>query len=183
MRQTAVILQVAINTPLTQLFDYLVPDSSSVAQPGQRVRVPFGKREQVGMIVAVTDVTDIPANRLRRVTEIIDTVPLLDPELLQLVRWSASYYQQAPGEAFAAALPALLRRGDPATPAQRSLWSATPAGHAVNLDELAVRAPVQARLLAALRRADTLDAAVLGRLHTAGGKFLRLWKKSPGSKP
>lgn len=172
MRQAAVILQVAINTPLKQLFDYLAPEGTSAAQPGQRVRVPFGKREQVGVIVSVTDGTAVPANRLRRVTEILDTVPVLDPGLLQLVHWSASYYQQAPGEAFAAALPALLRRGDPAIPAQRLLWSATTAGHAVSLDELAVRAPVQARLLAALRRADTLDAAALGSLHDGWRKIL-----------
>lgn len=172
MRKPGVILQVAINTPLNQLFDYRAPDGDTAAQPGQRVRVPFGKREQVGIVVAVTDSTDIPADRLRAATEILDPAPLLDRELLQLLQWSAGYYQQAPGEAFAAALPALLRRGDPAIPAQRSLWSATPAGHAVNLDELAVRAPVQARLLAALRSADQLDAAVLGSLHDSWRRIL-----------
>ena len=172
MRQSEVILQVAVSTPLNQLFDYRAPPGTNTAQPGQRVRVPFGKREQVGMIVAVTDSTDIPANRLRTATEILDTTPLLDRELLQLVHWSAGYYQQAPGEAFAAALPALLRRGDQAVPARHTLWSATPAGHAVNLDELAVRAPVQARILAALRTADRLDAAVLGSLHGSWRKTL-----------
>ena len=38
----------------------------------------------------------------------------LTPELLELLQWTASYYHHAPGEVFAAALPAALRAGQPA---------------------------------------------------------------------
>ncbi|MDH3990946.1 MAG: hypothetical protein OEV34_17565, partial [Gammaproteobacteria bacterium] len=41
------ILRVAINAPLSRLFDYL-PIPGQDALPGCRVRVPFGRRTQTG---------------------------------------------------------------------------------------------------------------------------------------
>jgi len=167
------ILKVAISTPLWRLFDYLLPDADSKPLPGQRVRVPFGKREQIGIVVGITDSSDLPASRLRAAIEILDATPVLDTDLMQLVRWSSGYYQQAPGEAFAAALPALLRRGDPAEAVQQTLWQPTESGYAVSLDELAARAPVQARLLAALRKSGSLDASTLHDLHAGWRRIIK----------
>ncbi len=59
------ILQVAVATPLDSLFDYLAPESGVQPQPGQRVRVPFGRREQTGVIVRLADHSTVPDNRLR----------------------------------------------------------------------------------------------------------------------
>ena len=47
------IIKVAVGTPLNQLFDYLLPADDLQALPGQRVRVPFGRREHTGIIVAL----------------------------------------------------------------------------------------------------------------------------------
>ena len=45
------ILKVAVNVPLSREFDYLPPAGGPAPAIGQRVRVPFGRRQQVGMVV------------------------------------------------------------------------------------------------------------------------------------
>lgn len=159
------VLRVAINTPLNQLFDYLPPEGCESPQPGQRIRVPFGKREQIGVIVELDVKSEVPAEKLRPAIELVDTEGLLDDELLRLLEWSANYYQHPPGEVISAALPAGLRKG--AVPARTRTfeWRPTAAGRAVDLDSLAGKASVQARLLAALIRNDVLDECGLRELH------------------
>ena len=104
-------LQIAISTPLNQLFDYLLPDKGPAPQPGQRVRVPFGRTEKIGIIVSLPESSAVPQSRLRKAIEILDAEPLLDTATMELLSWSAAYYQFPPGDVFAAALPATLRRG------------------------------------------------------------------------
>lgn len=40
------LLQVALDTPLHRVFDYLVPDSLGAVPPGSLVEVPFGRTRQ-----------------------------------------------------------------------------------------------------------------------------------------
>ena len=105
------VLKVAVGTPLNQLFDYLPGSSDQPLAPGQRVRVPFGRREQTGVIVELADQAAVPVNKLRATLEILDREPLLDAQLMAFLKWAARYYQHPPGEVFAAAMPAALRQG------------------------------------------------------------------------
>ena len=159
------VLQIAINTPLNQLFDYLPPDEGPVPQPGQRVRVPFGRSKKTGVIVSLPESSELPLARLRKAIEILDAEPLLDTATMELLSWSAAYYQFPPGEVFAAALPAALRRGAPAAAAEHYIWVATQSGKTSDVTELKKKAPVQARLLAALIAADSLTDQDLRSLH------------------
>jgi primosomal protein N' (replication factor Y) len=45
------ILKVAVNVPLSRLFDYLAPAGAQGAEPGCRVLVPFGRQKQVGLVM------------------------------------------------------------------------------------------------------------------------------------
>ncbi len=154
MADAASILQVALDTPLMRLFDYLPPIGAGPRpQAGQRVRVPFGRSERIGVIAALAAGSELPRNKLRRVTAVLDAEPLLDEPLRALVDWTASYYHHPIGEVYAAALPRLLRQGrDRAQPEQR--WFASAEGLSCELDTLMRRAPVQARILAALRESE-----------------------------
>jgi len=142
-----------------RLFDYLPPTGGGPdPAPGKRVRVPFGRSQRVGVITSLASGTDVPADKLRRAQRVVDTEPLLDASLRELLDWTARYYQHPVGEVYATALPKLLRLGrDTAGPEQR--WFATAAGSDTDLDALARRAPVQARILAAIRDARTGVAA------------------------
>ncbi len=153
------ILRVAVDAPLMRLFDYLPPRGSGPEPaPGQRVHVPFGRGQRVGVIASLASESAVPAEKLRHAQAIIDSEPLLDESLRELLDWTAGYYQHPVGEVYATALPKLLRLGrDTAEPEQR--WFATSAGSDIDLDALTRRAPVQARILAAIRQAGNGLAA------------------------
>jgi primosomal protein N' (replication factor Y) (superfamily II helicase) len=147
------ILKVAVDAPLDTLFDYLAPDSAPLPPPGTRVRVPFGRRRPVGLVMAHAEASDLADERLKPVLEALDTTPLFDPALLKLIDWTARYYQEPPGAVVAAALPAPLRQGKPLPEPPSRLIARGPAP-----DAMRQRAPRQAALLdllaAAPRRTD-----------------------------
>ncbi len=112
------ILQIALDTPLRCVFDYRPPadltDSPDGALPlGVRVRVPFGRRRMIGILVGITAKSAVGADKLKSALEILDRQPVFDPVTFELLRWAAEYYHQPPGEVFAAALPVSLRAGQP----------------------------------------------------------------------
>ncbi|MDH3587779.1 MAG: primosomal protein N', partial [Gammaproteobacteria bacterium] len=112
MKHSGPIIHVAIKTPIDHLFDYLEPTAaSSPIRAGTRVRVRFGRGETVGVVVGVSDKSEIALARLRPVVEILDNDPVIDEPLMRLLSWAAAYYQQPPGDVYAAALPKLLRSG------------------------------------------------------------------------
>ncbi len=157
------ILLVALDMPLRRVFDYLPPArmadaAASPPRAGVRVRVPFGRRQLIGILVGVADASRIPAEKLKPILEILDQDPVFDAVTFDLLRWAADYYHHPIGEVFAAALPASLREGQ-ATQEQRQIWDLTVAGRR----ELAVpsdrRAPRQRALLKWLeeRGSQTID--------------------------
>ncbi len=106
-------LQIALPTPLRQVFDYLDPNPNKVLLPGIRVKVPFQRRELIGILQGVTNRTDVPLDKLKPIIEVLDLEPILSKELLELCQWAADYYHYSLGEVYSAALPALLRKGKP----------------------------------------------------------------------
>ena len=148
------ILQVAINAPLSRLFDYLPPAGEggllpASLEPGSRVIVPFGRQKQTGLIVGTSNRSDLPPDRLRRATACIDDTPLLSAADLWLIRFASNYYHHPVGEVAAAAMPAALRQGRSLNPVTQ-LVRLTSIGEAVDLDKLQKRAPRQAQLLKAV---------------------------------
>ncbi len=155
----SLILQVAIDTPLRRVFDYLPPPVTATPagvadpprpQPGIRVRIPFGHSTKLGVVVAVTDRSDVPRAKLRRAYELIDHEPLFDPVGFDLLRWAADYYHHPIGEVFAAALPVALRAGRSAQ-AHPVEWEPTALGLAETGSPSDRRAPQQRALLAHLQ--------------------------------
>ena len=165
MMNTASILRVAINAPLSRLFDYLAPTDTAVA-PGCRVRVQFGRQTQIGLVMEVANQSELPISKLRSVTEVIDTSPLLAASDLWLVKFTSDYYHHPIGEVVAAALPALLRQGRPLQDVVQRL-SLTKAGLQTEPTQLSKRAKRQAELLTLIQGFDdptfaTLDVAMPG---------------------
>jgi len=153
------ILRVAVPSPLRRLFDYLWPaDLGPLPAPGCRVLVPFGRRKVVGMVVEVTDHSDFHLSKLKPVTQLLDSQPLLPESMLQLCKWAAGYYQHPIGDALGTALPALLRKGE-AVPEQRhTYWQLTPHGKGLPASALA-RAPRQQQVLQHLQQYRTASRA------------------------
>lgn len=149
------IIRVAVNAPLSRLFDYLAP-SSGRAVPGCRVSVPFGRQTQIGMVMEVARTSDLPADKLKRAKTVLDDTPLLSANDLWLIGFTSDYYHHPVGEVVASALPAALRQGKLRDSIVRKL-SVTPLGVQTDLDALRKRARRQAELLTLLRDAESLS--------------------------
>ena len=52
-------------------FSYLVPDGMSLS-PGTRVRVPLGRRQVDGVVVALADECDLPPERMKPVARALE---------------------------------------------------------------------------------------------------------------
>ncbi len=158
-------LRIAVPTPLRRAFDYLPPAASPLPAPGCRVRVPFGRRTEIGVVLDHAPSALAP-ERLRPVLELLDSEPLLPADLLALLDWVATYYHHPIGEVMATALPVALRRGDPARPQRIQRYRLVPGIS----PEQGRRAPRQAALIARLAAAGDagLAAAELTALEGAG---------------
>lgn len=107
--------------PLHRLFDYLPAEDGTMPPPGSRVVVPFGRRRLVGIAIDSGPSTLADRSSLRRLHRVLDEA-LIDPELLDLLRWAVRYYAGAPGDLVALGLPAALRRERaPAVPEPEAL--------------------------------------------------------------
>lgn len=134
------ILRVALFTPLRRFFDYLpalsTPESKSNVEsssnsdsnlsfnlstdsnigfsnlkPGIRVKVPFGRSQRIGVIVAVVHRSEYDFSKLKRIDEILDETPLFTDSHLKLFNWASQYYHCSLGEVLEAGLPTWLRKG------------------------------------------------------------------------
>ncbi|MDB6060103.1 MAG: primosomal protein [Verrucomicrobiaceae bacterium] len=157
MPVVTVILRVAVPSPLRRLFDYLPPAACATEDlvPGLRVRVPFGQRELIGILIEVADATDIGAGQLKSATEVLDRQPIFSLGLLSLLRWAADYYHTPLGECVAQALPTLLRQGESAS-SRETHWRLTIAGMALPEGALK-RAKQQAHALALLQKQASIS--------------------------
>lgn len=146
------ILQIALDMPLRRVFDYLPPqglDQRERLELGARVRVPFGRRRLIGILVGTPPESSLAASKLKAALEILDKQPVFDPVTFEVLRWAAEYYHHPIGEVFAAALPGSLRAGQ-ATLATTESWVLTAAGRQELVCPSDRRAPRQRGLLARL---------------------------------
>lgn len=118
------VVNIALPVPLRRRFDYLPlpPDTPSDYQPGQRVRVEFGRQLLMGVVLGTHDQTDVPAGKLKPILERLDAKPLLDPQSIELCQWLANYYHHSPGEVFEHMLPSMLRRGSQLQEVDERVW-------------------------------------------------------------
>ncbi len=138
------LLRVALPVPLPRLFDYLAPPGEPVAKVGSRVRVPFGPREQIGVIAALIEVADadVDVDALKPALAVLDATPLFAGELLASLQWLSRYTHAPLGEVFAAALPGPLRRGEPLPDTHGWAWQLTGDGRAA-IDSMRAGRPRQ----------------------------------------
>ena len=154
---TIPVLRVALPVPIRQLFDYLPCESSVSPQAGKRVVVPFGHRKLVGVIVEVSDNSDLPFNKLAKVIDYPDGETLaLTRELLDLLKWCWRYYKHAPGEVVFNALPPVLRKIGGMIPAPPLQYCLTPLGEARLLEPVG-RIKAQFAMLESMSKGAVTD--------------------------
>ena len=137
-----------------------------------RVRVPFGRTTVIGVVVGVATTSAVDATRLKRVIDVIDAEPLLDPATLKLLVWASGYFQHPIGEVVTGTLPKLLRLGYAPEAGGSVRYAATAAGGRAFAEGIA-RAPVQARLLGLMLAAGSVPEAALAAEHRNWRRPLR----------
>lgn len=105
-----------------------------------RVRVPFGNRKLIGIVVGEATAPQDGSVNIKAVDEILDTTPVLGHTMITLAQWLWQYYHHSPGEVLHTMLPVRLRKGEPAGPDDETFLVAT--GSEPGEGELA-RAPKQ----------------------------------------
>ncbi|OZU90371.1 primosomal protein N' [Virgibacillus indicus] len=86
------IAKVIVDVPassINQTFDYLVPEKfQDILQTGMRVIVPFGPRKIMGFVVGKSSESSF--DKLKEIVDVLDLIPALTPELLDLGKWLAN---------------------------------------------------------------------------------------------
>lgn len=105
------IARVVVDVPASQtdrIFDYLIPEklAGSISK-GMRVIVPFGPRKIMGFVLDIADKSE--REKLKEIEEIMDVVPVLTPELLEVGKWMAEKTLSFYISAFQAMLPQALK--------------------------------------------------------------------------
>src|SRR5262245_14478015 len=90
-------VEVAVPLPVRTLFTYRVPEAMpGSSQPGARAAVPVGRRIVTGVIAGAAMGTDLPREKIRDVTRLLDQAPVVPPDLLAAALWAARYYVAPP---------------------------------------------------------------------------------------
>jgi primosomal protein N' (replication factor Y) len=108
-----IVVQVVVDKPLAQGFDYLWDAEMLGGKPelGLIVEVPFGRSLLVGMVIKVSTHSEYELEKLKAVTRVAP-LPPLDPAALRLVNFASQYYIHALGETVIPTIPQMWKKPD-----------------------------------------------------------------------
>ena len=132
---------------MRSLFTYSIPARfDSEALLGRRVLVPFRNRKMIGVIAAFAE-NPLELKQVKEISELLDPIPALPPNLIELGNWISRYYVAPIGESLNSLLPPQpdLR--------QEREYKLTEAG-AEYLEELIARGPADEKEVAELAVLD-----------------------------
>lgn len=90
------IAKVIVDVPVKETdrpFDYLVPESMREwIEIGSRVGVPFGHRTVQGFVIDLVPRTGTETFKLKPIQELLDIVPPLSEDLVELAEWMSERY-------------------------------------------------------------------------------------------
>ncbi len=104
------IVRIALDVPIHTLFDYMVDEA---VVPGQRVVVPLGRRQMIGVVMESVVSSDVPHGRIRKVLCVLNDSEPLSVGLLELLKFCSDYYHYPIGPTVISALPTRLRSDKP----------------------------------------------------------------------
>ena len=108
-----IVVQVVVDRPLAQGFDYLW-DSERLGSPpeiGQLVEVPFARSSLVGVVIKVGTHSDFEIEKLKSINSSAP-LPPLDPAALRLINFASQYYIHALGETIIPTIPQMWKKPD-----------------------------------------------------------------------
>ncbi len=155
-------VKVAVPVPLFKAFTYAVPaELRHSALFGARVAVPFGKRTLTGVVVDEMDESELKAEGIKPIKDVLDDEPLFNEDMIRFAEWMSNYYVSPLGETLRSMLPqGMSPESSQRIKLLRQLSSE-------EIAELRRRAPRQAAIVAALE--DHANGVKLGFLQRSVG--------------
>ena len=107
------VVQVVIDKPLAQGFDYLwdAEKLGKLPEIGNVVAVPFARSKVIGLVIKVSNHSDYELSKLKSV-ESLAPLPVFDPGLLRLMNFASQYYVHALGETILPVIPQMWKKED-----------------------------------------------------------------------
>jgi len=103
-------VQLILPVPIAKLFTYRVPfELNDIIKEGQRVVVPFGKRNILTGVIKHIISTPPVDYEARLLLDILEEEPAFNKKMLQFLDWIGSYYMANAGDVLTAALPSGLK--------------------------------------------------------------------------
>ncbi|MBU3616437.1 primosomal protein N' [Polynucleobacter sp. JS-Polo-80-F4] len=108
-----IVVQVVVDKPLAQGFDYLWDKDllGGLPEVGAIVEVPFGRTMLVGMVIKVSAYSDYESYKLKGVARVAP-LPPLDPAVLRLMNFASQYYIHGLGETIIPTIPQMWKKPD-----------------------------------------------------------------------
>ena len=100
-------LHVALDVPLDGVFDYQHHEPVLI---GQRVIVHFGRRQMIGVVVALPEQPSYPPEQVKAIDQLLDDLPPFPEDWLRMARFASTYYHRPLGEVMMPSLPGPLRK-------------------------------------------------------------------------
>lgn len=130
-------------------FTYRIPDGMSLER-GQRVAVPFGRRDKEGIILSLSETCDLDENRVRDVIRPLEEYAAVPEELMELAEEMAEEAHCPLAETLRLMLPAQMRGGRVHIRTERTAQLAVSPEEALQKAEKEKRSPKRALLLRTL---------------------------------
>ena len=100
------LVDIILPLAIADVYTYRVPEDIPYPQIGVRVLVPLGKKQITGVVYRSHE-GQLPNHvKVRDISQILDTTPIVTTLQLRLWEWLSSYYMCTLGEVLSAALPA-----------------------------------------------------------------------------
>ena len=108
-----IVVQVVVDRPLAQGFDYLWNSERLGTPPeiGQLVEAPFGRSSLIGVVIKVGTHSDFEIEKLKSINRVAP-LPPLDPAALGLINFASQYYIHALGETIIPTIPQMWKKPD-----------------------------------------------------------------------
>ena len=105
------VVQVVVDKPLAQGFDYLWDQQNLGQEPmiGQVVEIPFGRSSLIGVVIKVSGHSDFDINKLKQV-KAVAPLPPLDSAALRLMNFASQYYIHGLGETIVPTIPQMWKK-------------------------------------------------------------------------
>ncbi len=168
------VARVALDVPLSTLFDYSVPITAGDPGDllGRRVVVPFGSRRRIGVVLESGAEPAVPPARIKPLARVFRDEPPLASDVLELLHFAAGYYHHPLGQVALNALPRRLRRVGGAGEGVE-VFALTVTGAQLDPAATPARAVTRRRLLGMLRERGLVESGTLRAVSPHAGRVLR----------